>query len=113
MFTLKIHSVDFPQRLPITVASVVRGSNPKSGVIKDENAALSPTELRGIAHLFRQLPPSNSSAATTILSTTILNPSARTTLLFIVAVPNYMSSDDFILFCGPDVNYFQEILFLR
>ncbi|KAL3532308.1 hypothetical protein ACH5RR_005829 [Cinchona calisaya] len=108
MFTLRIHSVDFPQRLSTTVttsATAAHGSNPTNNttaIINDN--PLYPTELRGIAHLFRQLPPN---------TTSLSNPTARTTLLFVVAVPNYLSSDDFLLFCGSQVNYFQEILFLR
>lgn len=107
MFSLQIHSVDFPQRLPTTVNTAIHhGPNPSSN---DNNwNSLNPTELRGIVHLFRQLPPSSSSA-----TTTISNPTARSTLLFIVAVPNYLSSDDFLLFCGQNLYLFQEILFLR
>ncbi|CAI9100833.1 OLC1v1038015C2 [Oldenlandia corymbosa var. corymbosa] len=110
MFTLRIHSVDSPQRLPITVtyAAVAGGLKPSNSGSKDD-ISLSATEVRGIPHLFRLLPPSTPPCAATGIS----NPSLRSTHLFIVAVPNYMSVDDFILFCGNEVNHFQEIRFLR
>ncbi|CDP10438.1 unnamed protein product [Coffea canephora] len=117
MFTLQIHSVDSPQRLPITVTSATHGPNRTAS---DACNSLNSQELRGIAHLFRQLlPPSVSSTAANpnstppTPSTTIANPTARTTQIFIVAVPNYLSSDDFLLFCGTHVDHFLEILFVR
>ncbi|KAL0454367.1 UNVERIFIED_CONTAM: BRAP2 RING ZnF UBP domain-containing protein 1 [Sesamum latifolium] len=61
----------------------------------------------GVAHLFRQLPSAS------VPAVTVANISARTTLVFVVAVPNYLSSDDFLLFCGNHVPHFEEILFLR
>ncbi|XP_073287080.1 uncharacterized protein [Primulina huaijiensis] len=51
----------------------------------------------GMAHVFRQLPMT---APAAVLST-VANVSIRTTLVFVVAVPNYMSADDFLIFCGP------------
>ncbi|KAG8364146.1 hypothetical protein BUALT_Bualt19G0096500 [Buddleja alternifolia] len=95
MFTLKIHSVNFPQPLHTAVTSAA-AANRKND--------LKPVELMGVAHLFRQLP----SAAVIIANIT-----ARTTLLFVVAVPNYMSSDDFLLFCENHLPHFEEIMFLR
>ncbi|XP_051132373.1 BRAP2 RING ZnF UBP domain-containing protein 1 [Andrographis paniculata] len=95
MFTLKIHTVDSPQPVHIAAADVKASGNLKL------------SQLMGVAHLFRQLP---SAAGPPI---TIANISARTTLLFVVAVPNYVSSDDFLSFCGSHVLHFVDVLFLR
>ncbi|KAL8553513.1 hypothetical protein ACS0TY_001995 [Phlomoides rotata] len=97
MFALKIHTVDFPQPLHTTITSAAAYPN-------DD---LKPAQLMGVAHLFRQL-PSGSAPAITVASI-----SARTTLVYVVAVPNYMSADDFLLFCGNHVPRFKEIIFLR
>ncbi|KAH6767007.1 GTP cyclohydrolase II [Perilla frutescens var. hirtella] len=95
MFTLKIHTVDFPQPLHSTSAAA------------HPNDDLRPAQLMGVAHLFHQLPSASAPAIT------VASISARTTLVFVVAVPNYLSADEFLLFCGKDVSHFQEILFLR
>ncbi|EPS71305.1 hypothetical protein M569_03451, partial [Genlisea aurea] len=68
---------------------------------------LKPAELMGATHLFRQLP---SGIAPPV---TIANVNARTTLLFVVAVPNYVSSDDFLVFCESYLGSFTDVLFLR
>ncbi|KAL4565751.1 hypothetical protein LXL04_029854 [Taraxacum kok-saghyz] len=36
-----------------------------------------------------------------------------TTLVFIVAVPNYLSTEEFIAFCGSHVEYFSDLCFIR
>ncbi|KAI3448247.1 hypothetical protein Pfo_004912 [Paulownia fortunei] len=101
MFALKIHTVDFPQPLHTTFTSAT------STAAANSNNYLKPAELMGVAHLFRQLPSASTPAVT------VANISARTTLVFVVAVPNYLSSNDFLLFCGNHVPHFEEILFLR
>ncbi|KAL2479624.1 zinc finger (ubiquitin-hydrolase) domain-containing protein [Abeliophyllum distichum] len=93
MHALRIHT-DFPQPLHTTFAS---SDNPNN---------LKPAELRGVAHLFREL-------SHTPTGNTLSNPSARTTLLFVVAVPNYFSPDDFLLFCVSYLPNFTEVLFIR
>ncbi|KAL9141363.1 hypothetical protein ABFS82_14G097800 [Erythranthe guttata] len=103
MFTLKIHTVDFPQPLHTTFTSTTSAAS--AAAAADNN--LKPAELMGVAHLFRQLPSATTPAIT------VANITARTTLLFVVAVPNYLTSDDFLLFCGNHVPHFVEILFLR
>lgn len=100
MFTLKIHTVDFPQPLHTTFTSTTSAA-------AYPNNNLKPAQLMGVAHLFRQLPSATTPAIT------VASISARTTLVFVVAVPNYLSSDDFLLFCGNHVPHFEEILFLR
>ncbi|KAL4582973.1 hypothetical protein LXL04_007537 [Taraxacum kok-saghyz] len=37
----------------------------------------------------------------------------RTTLVFIVAVPNYLSTEEFIAFCGSHIEYFSDLCFIR
>ncbi|KAL0387129.1 UNVERIFIED_CONTAM: BRAP2 RING ZnF UBP domain-containing protein 1 [Sesamum radiatum] len=100
MFTLKIHTVDFPEPLHTTLTSTASAA-------PNANTNLKPAQLMGVAHLFRQLPSAS------VPAVTVANISARTTLVFVVAVPNYLSSDDFLLFCGNHVPHFEEILFLR
>ncbi|KAF3667402.1 hypothetical protein FXO38_08614 [Capsicum annuum] len=110
MFTLQIHTVDSPQPLPTTTtiattSSAAHGPNPNNSSNK---SSLNLSELRGIAHLFRHLPSSSTSTATTIS-----NPISRTTTVFIVAVPNYLSPDDFLLFCGTHLADFSHVMFLN
>ncbi|XP_075475111.1 BRAP2 RING ZnF UBP domain-containing protein 1 [Primulina tabacum] len=102
MFTLKIHTIDFPQQLHTTVTFAADNAI-------DGEEHVKPAELIGVAHLFRQLPMT---ASATVLST-VANISIRTTLVFVVAVPNYMSTDDFLIFCGTHLSSFTDILFLR
>ncbi|XP_004242770.3 BRAP2 RING ZnF UBP domain-containing protein 1 [Solanum lycopersicum] len=107
MFTLQIHTVDSPQPIPTTIAttsSAVHGPNPNSD-LSSSSGSLHLSELRGIAHLFRHLPSST--------STTISNPISRTTTVFIVAAPNYLSPDDFLLFCGTHLADFTHVMFLK
>lgn len=108
MFTLQIHTVDSPQPFPTTIAttsSAAHGPNPNSNIISSSSGSLNLSELRGIAHLFRHLPSST--------STTIANPISRTTTVFIVAAPNYLSPDDFLLFCGTHLADFSDVMFLK
>ncbi|GFP87055.1 brca1-associated protein [Phtheirospermum japonicum] len=99
MFTLKIHTVDYPQPLHTTFTPTT------SGGANSNNRK--PVELMGVAHLFRQLPSATHPAVT------VASISARTTLVFVVAVPNYLSENDFLVFCGNHVSYFEEIIFLK
>ncbi|KAM7511526.1 hypothetical protein LguiB_010401 [Lonicera macranthoides] len=104
MFSLQIHTVDTPKPFYATT-STTNGLNPTFNTV----------ELKCIVHLFRNLPSSSSSSSSTTITnaTSLSNPSARTTLLFIVAVPNYLSPDEFLLFCGSHLDHFSELLFLR
>ncbi|CAK9170946.1 unnamed protein product [Ilex paraguariensis] len=107
MFTLQMHTVDTPKPLFTTTSSAtIHGPNPNN----DNNSSSSnPTELRGVAHLFRHLPPTTTTATATPSS----NTTARTTLLFVVAVPNYLSTNEFLLFCGSHLDHCCELIFLR
>ncbi|XP_055822717.1 BRAP2 RING ZnF UBP domain-containing protein 1 [Solanum dulcamara] len=108
MFALQIQTVDSPQPFPTTIAttsSAGNGPKPNSNLSSSSSGSLNLSELRGIAHLFRHLPSST--------STTISNPISRTTTAFIVAAPNYLSPDDFLLFCGTHLADFSDVMFLK
>ena len=97
MFFLRVHSVDseHPAALEITeFRSTTSPANP--------NLDSKFSERRGIAHLFRSASHSS-----------LPNPSSRSTVLFIVAVPNYLSLDGFIRFCGSRIDHVSELLFIR
>lgn len=93
MFTIRIHSVDTEHPLFLSLPS---NSNPNPKFV----------ERRGILHLFRTLVgnPSTSDSSTS---------AARSTLLFIVAVPNYFSSDDLLRFFGSHIADVSEFLIIR
>ncbi|XP_057537540.1 BRAP2 RING ZnF UBP domain-containing protein 1 [Amaranthus tricolor] len=89
MFSIRIHSVDTDHPL---FRSLPSNSNP------DPNPKI--VERRGIIHLFRTLEGHSSS-------------SNLSNLLFIVAVPNYFSSDDLLRFFGPQIADFTELHIIR
>ncbi|GAB4849703.1 hypothetical protein Ancab_004497 [Ancistrocladus abbreviatus] len=95
MFQIRVHSVDTDHPLFVSLTS----SNSSS-----RNPKLS--ERRGVVHLFRSLtrhpPTKHPSAANT-----------RSTTLFIVAVPNYFSSDDLLRFLGNHISDVSELLIIR
>nr|GEW41783.1 BRCA1-associated protein [Tanacetum cinerariifolium] len=96
MFTLKIHTVD---QQPSWKKKV-----------------LNPREIKGVVHLFRNLPLTTSSSSTSSVVNpvmTLWNVATRTTIVFIVAVPNYLSYDDFLVFCGRHVDEFHDLSFIR
>ncbi|KAI4344157.1 hypothetical protein L6164_011421 [Bauhinia variegata] len=59
-------------------------------------------ERRGVLHLFRNISHSS-----------LPNPNSRSILIFIVAIPNYPSFDDFIRFFGSSIGHVSELLFIR
>ncbi|XP_010687940.2 BRAP2 RING ZnF UBP domain-containing protein 1 isoform X2 [Beta vulgaris subsp. vulgaris] len=95
MFTIRIHSVDTDHPLFLSFPS---NSNP--------NPNPQFVERRGIIHLFRTL-VNNPSTSDSSTSTT------RSTLLFIVAVPNYFSSDDLLRFFGSHIADISEFFIIR
>ncbi|CAN4103715.1 unnamed protein product [Withania somnifera] len=111
MFTLQIHTVDSPRPLPTTTTTIATTSSaahgPNPDINLNNNSRLNLSELRGIAHFFRRLPSSTST------TTTISNPISRTTTVFIVSVPNYLSSHDFLRFCGTHLADFSHAMFLK
>ncbi|XP_073219992.1 BRAP2 RING ZnF UBP domain-containing protein 1 isoform X2 [Cicer arietinum] len=92
MFFLRVHSVDAESPVdPETVFSAPQSQNPKF------------SERRGVLHLFR-----------TASQSSLPNSNSLSSHLFIVAVPNYLSFDDFIRFCGPHhLDQFHRLLFIR
>jgi len=66
------------------------------------NAGSKFSQRRGVAHLFRSASLSS-----------LPNPSSRSTVLFVVSVPNYLSFHDFIRFCGAWIDTVSELLFIR
>ncbi|KAI8024373.1 BRAP2 RING ZnF UBP domain-containing protein 1 [Camellia lanceoleosa] len=97
MFILQIHSIDTRRPFSSTATTSSSAAKPSNH--------LSITELNGVVHLFRSQSPSS--------TTSLTSPSARSTKLFVVAVPNYLSPDDFLLFCGSHLDHFSELCFLR
>ncbi|KAL6965813.1 RING-type E3 ubiquitin transferase [Sarracenia purpurea var. burkii] len=101
MYILQIHTVDdIPHPFPSSSSSSATKSAAPG--LKPSNFAI--TELKGVVHLFRNLPPS---------ATSLTSPSARSTNLFVAAVPNYLSPEDFLLFCGSHLDHFSQLCFLR
>lgn len=104
MFFLQVHSVDTDHPLNIGISP---DESSTTSTISQRNSTASHahpkfSERRGIVHLFRSI--SNSS---------LPNPSSQSTILFVVAVPNYLSYDDFVTFCGSRINHVSELLFIR
>ncbi|XP_057967393.1 BRAP2 RING ZnF UBP domain-containing protein 1 [Malania oleifera] len=99
MFALRIHSVDTDHPIAGTSDFVSRTANP------NPNPNPSVLERRGIVHLFR--------SESRHPATSLPNPSCRSTLLFVVAVPNYLSSEEFLCFCGSYLDHASEVLILR
>ncbi|KAI4335693.1 hypothetical protein L6164_014316 [Bauhinia variegata] len=96
MFFLRVHSVDtdHPLSPQITVATEQFNTDP--------NRSPRFSERRGVLHLFRSISHSS-----------LPNPNSRSTLIFIVAVPNYLSFDDLIRFFGSHIGHVSELLFIR
>ncbi|KDP30261.1 hypothetical protein JCGZ_17043 [Jatropha curcas] len=100
MFILRVHSVDtdHPLALEETAFSTVSAATTQSNAIPNPKYG----ERRGVVHLYRHASQSS-----------LPNPSSRSTSLFVVAVPNYLSADDFIRFCESHIDNVHELLFIR
>ncbi|KAF8015144.1 hypothetical protein BT93_H0827 [Corymbia citriodora subsp. variegata] len=97
MFFLRVHSVDTDHPLATDYGGF-SSSPPPSPPTRSPRF----TERRGMVHLFR-----------TLSHAPLSTPGARSTTLFVVAVPNYFSPDDFIRFCGPRIEDVSELRFIR
>ncbi|XP_048325992.1 BRAP2 RING ZnF UBP domain-containing protein 1 isoform X2 [Ziziphus jujuba] len=101
MFFLRVHSVDVNHPLRFenveftTKNASVAPSNPN-------NPSPKFSERRGVTHLFRS--KSHSS---------LPNTGSRSTLIFVLAVPNYVSFEEFIQFCGSRIDHVIELIFIR
>ncbi|KAJ7978949.1 BRCA1-associated protein [Quillaja saponaria] len=96
MFFLRVHSVDTDHPLSSEIIFTTTQSD------TDSNPSPKFSERRGVLHLFRSISHSS-----------LPNPNPCSTLIFIVAVPNYLSFDDFIRFCGSRIDHVSELLFIR
>ncbi|KAJ4708229.1 BRCA1-associated protein [Melia azedarach] len=101
MFVLRVHSVDANHPIIFEesgFSTVTTRSSPNPSI--NPNPKFS--ERRGLVHLFRGTSQSY-----------LQNPSSPSTCLFVVAVPNYLSSDEFIRFCGSHIDHVDELIFIR
>ncbi|KAJ8753145.1 hypothetical protein K2173_017712 [Erythroxylum novogranatense] len=101
MFIIRVHSVDSNQPLTLddnTGFTVIGAAANHSNPVPEAKC----NERRGVVHLYRSESQSS-----------LPNPSSRSTSLFVIAVPNYLSSNGFIRFCGPHIDHVQELLFIR
>ncbi|XLR04138.1 hypothetical protein S83_070336, partial [Arachis hypogaea] len=89
---LRVHTVDSEQ--PLYPKSIFSEN--------DEDSSPKFRERRGVLHLFRS--SSHSS---------IPSPSSRSSLVFILTVPNHISFDDLIRWCGPYLHHLHRLLFIR
>lgn len=95
MFILRVHSVD--TELPLTDAEEIEFYTTTS--LSNPNPKF--RERRGVVHLYRKASQSS-----------LPNPSSRSTSLFVVAVPKYLSAADFIRFAGSHIENITYILFV-
>ncbi|XP_047321710.1 BRAP2 RING ZnF UBP domain-containing protein 1 [Impatiens glandulifera] len=91
MYRVKIHSVD--ELRPVSTG-VTTTSAAKPAIV---------LERKGLPHLFRTVP----------FASSLSHSAPRSTTLIVLAVPNYLSSDDFLLFCGTNLDTLSRVLFIR
>ncbi|XWS70721.1 hypothetical protein CRYUN_Cryun03dG0071900 [Craigia yunnanensis] len=96
MFILRVHSVDTEQ--PITTTEEIEFYTTTS----PSNPNPKFNERRGVVHLYRKASQSS-----------FPNPSSHSASLFVVAVPNYLSTSDFIRFAGPHLDNITYLVFIR
>ncbi|KAJ4839219.1 BRAP2 RING ZnF UBP domain-containing protein 1 [Turnera subulata] len=101
MFILRVHSVDtnHPLTTEHTTFTTISSSASSAAAANPNPTYL---ERRGILHLYRNASQSS-----------LPNPSSRSTSLFVAAVPNYFSADDFVRFCGHHTDHVRQLLLLR
>nr|DAD27208.1 TPA_asm: hypothetical protein HUJ06_028676 [Nelumbo nucifera] len=102
MFSLQIHSVDTNH--PLTEFAGEQSGAPIDSASANPNPNIQ--ERRGIIHLFRSVSRHSTSVPPNL-------DIQSTTELFVVAVPNHLSSDDFIRFCGSYIDSVVEMLLIR
>ncbi|KAM1809205.1 hypothetical protein ACFX11_026415 [Malus domestica] len=106
MFILRVHSVDTNHPLSLEDADFTAVTTSKTTAAAESDPKTTPkpkfSERRGIAHLFRKIRQSS-----------LPCPASRSPILFVVAVPNYLSFDDFIRFCGSRIDHVLELVFIR
>ncbi|CAN6681231.1 unnamed protein product [Malus baccata var. baccata] len=104
MFILRVHSVDTNHPLNLEGADFTAVTTSKATAAAQSNPKTTPkfSERKGIVHLFRKIRQSS-----------LPSTASRSPMLFVVAVPNYLSFDDFIRFCGSHVDHVLELVFIR
>ncbi|XP_061991915.1 BRAP2 RING ZnF UBP domain-containing protein 1 [Rosa rugosa] len=100
MFFLRVHSVDTNHPVSLEDAEFTTIYAAKVAAAAQSKPRFS--ERRGIAHLFR-----------TRGNSSLPSHGAESTLLFVVAVPNYLSFNDFIRFCEPRLDHVADLVFIR
>ncbi|KAL6226295.1 hypothetical protein ACLB2K_000258 [Fragaria x ananassa] len=101
MFFLRVHSVDTNH--PVSLEDAEFNTISAAAAAAQSNSRFS--ERHEIAHLVGRRRGSSS-----------LLPShgaAESSLLFVVAVPNYLSFNDFIRFCESRLDHVAELVFIR
>ncbi|XLR23521.1 hypothetical protein S83_051421, partial [Arachis hypogaea] len=88
---LRVHSVDSEQ--PLDPESIFSEN--------DEDSSLKFREQSGVLHLFRSSSQSS-----------IPSPSFRSSLVFILTIPNHLSFDDLIPWCGPHLHHLHRLVFI-
>ncbi|XP_054786741.1 BRAP2 RING ZnF UBP domain-containing protein 1 [Prosopis cineraria] len=96
MFFLQVHSVDSDHPLASQITFSAVQSN------KDSSPCPKFSERRGVLHLFRSITHSS-----------LPNPTSRSSLVLIIAVPNYLSYEDLIRFYESHIDHVSELLFIR
>ncbi|PON63186.1 43kDa postsynaptic protein [Parasponia andersonii] len=107
MFFVRVHSVDADhpltfENLEFSMVTATATAAKKAQSNPDSGFGSRFSERRGITHLFRSISHSS-----------LPNPSSRSTVLFVIAVPNYFSFEDFIRFCGSRIDHVTELVFIR
>ncbi|KAB2618602.1 BRCA1-associated protein-like [Pyrus ussuriensis x Pyrus communis] len=104
MFILRVHSVDTNHPLSLEGADFTAVTTSKATAAAQSNPKTTPkfSERKGVVHLFRKIRQSS-----------LPSTASRSPMLFVVAVPNYLSFDDFIRFCGSHVDHVLELVFIR
>ncbi|XP_024026075.1 BRCA1-associated protein isoform X1 [Morus notabilis] len=100
MFLIRVHSVDANK--PLNFDNLEFSTTTKKPPAKNPDSVSKFYERKGVIHLFR-----------TIVRSPLPNPSSRTTVLFVIAVPNYFSFEDFLRFCGTRIDHITELIFIR
>ncbi|KAK8926220.1 hypothetical protein KSP39_PZI018202 [Platanthera zijinensis] len=129
MFCLRILSVDSPRLEECFTGSSSAQRPPPNSTGDEIYAATSSSRnpnanprievLRGIIHLYCKTAPLSSSFSPSPFSSIFphsldpLLPADRGTLLFVPAVPNHLSPEDFLRFCGSYVEGSTEIQIIR
>ncbi|KAM6580109.1 hypothetical protein CsatA_003883 [Cannabis sativa] len=111
MFSVRVHSVDAGHPLSFedlefsqvyTSPHTTNTINTKKSQSNPNTAVSKYSERRGVTHLFRSIAHSS-----------LPNPSSKSTTIFVIAVPNYFSFEDFIRFCGSRIDHITELVFIR